>query len=351
MQRRFFTLLCCFNLVFTILPGQAQIIKSTPCGWVCQSAPAQSETRIGPALEREPVWKASLMGVDGTVIFPDALPTAEPDAFAPSNEGAYYVRFRTGALGGRMCRVTGSGSDFLALESAAEELEALSPGDLLEILPYWTLGTLYPPEAAGVAFIPSVSSLVRQTEVLFHDPAGAGINRSPVATYYFFNGAWRKVGAPVSQSFNGTPISPEGYVVQRNKAAVTTLAYCGLVSTGPRMIPLSGGLSARQDHHLTLPHPVPVTLRESGLFESGAFQPSASSLVRGDELLLFDPAQTGANQAPAATYYHLNGGWRRLGAPLTSDFSDAVDLPPGGGFILRKASGQTMRFWTFLPNL
>ena len=334
-----------------MLPGQAQIIESAPCGWVRQSAPAQSETRIGPVLEREPVWEASLVAVEGTVIFPDALPTAELDALAPSEGGAYYVRFRTGALIGRAYRITESGADFLALEGAVEELEVLVAGDLLEILPYWTLGTLYPLEAAGVAFIPSVSSLVRQTEVLFYDPAGVGINRAPVATYYFFNGAWRKVGAAVSQSFSGTPISPDAYLVQRNKAAATTLTYCGLVSTGPRVIPLSGSLSARQDHHLTVPHPVPVTLRESGLFESGAFQPSASSLVRGDELLLFDPAQTGVNQAPVTTYYHLNGGWRRLGAPLTSDFSDSVELLPGGGFILRKASGQPERFWTFLPNL
>ncbi len=337
MHTRFLTLLCCTGLFTPLLPGVAQ--TSTSCGWVRQNAAAQGDTRIGPALEREPLWETRLTGHDANTLYCESL---------PGDFGAQpcYARILTGELAGRVYAITGHTAETLQLASTPHGLE---PGAAIAITPYWTLGTLYPPEAVGVAFAASASSLVRQTELLMYDPAAVGTNPAPVATYYFHNGAWRKLGASATTSFNDTPLPPGTTLVQRNKALATALIYCGTVAEGPQAMLVAGRAGTRQDYPLTLPYPVPVTLRESGLVESGGFTPSASSLVRGDELLLFDPSQTGPNPAPTATYYYLNGGWRRLGASLATDFSDTTTLPAGGGFILRKAASAPAHVWTFLP--
>jgi len=230
-------------------------------------------------------------------------------------------------------------------------LSVIAAGNQAELAPFWTLGTFYPASQANVSFVPSASSLLRQTELLLYDPAGTGVNRSAAETYYFYSGAWRKVGSPVATSFNSKVLLPDTYFLHRNKAAATKLTVGGRLFTGKVATVLESRITTQQDNYMAVSHPVAVSLRNTGLVSGGAFSTSPSSLLRTDQLFLYDPAQTGFNRSASATYYYFNGGWRKVGSPVAVDFSDTVFLTPGSGFIIRKVVGSSSPQWSFDTHL
>jgi uncharacterized protein (TIGR02597 family) len=73
---------------------------------------------------------------------------------------------------------------------------------------------------ASGAFAASPSPGNRTDELLVFDNGVARQNKSAAATYYYWNGAWRKVGAG-SASFDDTPVfAPgQGFVIRKNAAA------------------------------------------------------------------------------------------------------------------------------------
>ena len=270
--------------------------------------------------------------------------------FAPATD-TYYVRALTGALRGYFFTVLGSDGTSVLIDDAGIDLTQLSAGDQLELVPYWTLGTLYPASQTGVSFVASASSVLHQTELYMYDPAGIGSNRSPTATYFYYNGAWRKTGSAIATSYSGVVVPPDTYIVQRNKAAGTVLTQMGRVHPSRLTTPIEAVAGTKQDNYVALAYPVDVTLRGSGLAGSAAFTTSSSTVLHADEVYVYDNTQTGINRAPAATYYYYNGGWRKTGAPMTTDFGDTVTLTAGSGFVVRRAADETTGTWSFDTNL
>ncbi len=74
------------------------------------------------------------------------------------------------------------------------------------------------------AFIPSVNPVLRKDELLVFDNEIVGINKSPIATYYYNNG-WKKVGSPTTVDFGNTEIfsSNYGIVIRKAKATSSTI--------------------------------------------------------------------------------------------------------------------------------
>lgn len=307
-------------------------------------AAANTDSFVSVALINNAKWVGTVASVSGSNITVAGAPGWSVDTFiSPSY---HYVRFLSGAQKGHFVSIIGNTSDTLSVDAAGLNMGALVAGDAMEVTPYWTLGTLYPAAKAGTSFIASASSLSRQTEVLVYDATSTGINRSASATYYFFNGAWRKVGVAATTSFNNTILYPDTYFIQRNKAAATSLVYMGRVQPASAGTILVATTGTQNDNHVALAYPVNVTLNASGLAASG-FTASLSALSRKDELLWTDPAGTGNNRAASATYYYYNGAWRKVGSPATTDFGATVQLIAGNGFIIRKASNGTTAPWVF----
>jgi len=314
------------------------------------SAPANTDTIVSPVFSRTPVWSGAVQTVSGNRVTVAGTPGWTTNQFTPGAD-TYYVRARGGALNGLFFTVVSNDATSIVLDNAGFSLSQFTAGDSLELVPYWTLGALYPASQAGVGFIASASSLIHQTEVLTYDASGTGINRSPNAVYFYFNGAWRKTGAAVVTSFNALVLPPDSYVLQRNKASATTLTQLGRVHPGRVSTVVEALASARQDNYLALAFPVDVTLLRTGLAGSVAFATSTSPLLHADELLVYDPTQTGINKSPSAVYYYYNGGWRKTGAAVTTDFASSVTIPAGTGFIIRKAAAGTTGPWNFDTNL
>jgi uncharacterized protein (TIGR02597 family) len=322
------------------------------CGFIQLSAQASTDTHISPAFSRPCVWRDRITSITSNTFSIGGSPNWSANAFVPSvnQTDTYYVKILSGALNGLFFTITGNDATSVTIDNAGVDLSTLAPGDQIEIAPYWTLGTLYPASEAGTKFIASSSPLARQTEIMPYDASSTGINRTPSNGYFFYNGAWRKIGSNIAISFDNTVLYPDSYFLQRNKANATSPLFLGRVNTASISTILEGAPSTQNDNYTALSFPLDVTLNRSGLASSGfSSSPSPGSIT--DRLLLFDPSLTGYNIAPSATYYYYNNAWRKVGSSASIDFGNSVNLPAGGGFIIRKATGASSAIWQFNTQL
>lgn len=323
------------------LATATDIAYAPPVGGMTLPAAASTDTFVSAPLARSSVWVGTAASVSGNDITVSGTPNWTTNGFTAPG---YYVRMLNGAQKGHYFTVTANASSAVTVDSAGLDLSTIIAGDPMEIVPYWTLGTLYPPSLAGFAFTASASPAVRQTTLLFFDATSTGINRSASATYYFYNGAWRQVGKPATTSYSSTIIYPDSYFLQRNTASATSLVVTGRVQPGYLGTILVAN-TGQNDNFVALSYPVDVTLDGTGL-ATAAFQASASPAVPKDQLYWYDPAVTGINKSATYTYYYYNGAWRRKGSPATTNFGSTV-LKAGSGFIIRKAAGGSSASWIF----
>src|SRR4029434_1217665 len=140
------------------------------------------------------------------------------------------------------------------------------------------------------------------------------------------------------------------FIVRHHSAGDTMLTLQGSVLTSQWEFSLAANPSTKQDNPVSLPRPVPLSLTQSGLFESGAFNASPTPGNRIDELFTFDNTLTGIDRTASAIYYYWSGAWRRVGAGSADVGSDLV-FGPGVGVIIRKGIGPSPGFWiNSLPN-
>ncbi|MCX6953867.1 MAG: TIGR02597 family protein [Verrucomicrobia bacterium] len=325
----------------------------TPVGFVNLPTLASSDALISPCFTRPSAYSGSVGSVSGAVITAAANPAWAVNAWVRSLPGqpeSYYVQFKSGSANGRFYTVVSNTAQTVTVDWNGET-PAAAANDKFVIIPYWTLGTLYPATEAGTGFTASSSESNRGTEILLPRPAATGINLAANGTYYFLSGAWRKSGESVSTSYDGTVVPPDSYLIQRNKTSATTVSIYGRVPTGIVSAVLSAqGGTVRQDNAVALAFPVPVTLNGSNLQGSGAFRASTSPLLHTDELYVFDNTATGVKKAASAIYYYYNSAWRKVGAPVTSDFGATAVFVPGTGVMVRKSgTGSTAAtaYWTY----
>jgi uncharacterized protein (TIGR02597 family) len=343
-MKKFISLLV---LLVTTLAQAVDTAYSPPVGGVMLSAAANTDTLVSVTLAPNAAWVGTASSAAGSGISVNGSPAWSPNQYASGTY--YYVRMLSGAQRGQYFSVVANGGSDLTVDNAGLNLSSIVSGDSMEIAPYWTLGTLYPASQAGNAFTVTTSTLAKKTQLLFFDATSTGINRSPSSTYYFFNGAWRKVGQPTTVSYDSAIVYPDSYLLQRNVTSATSLISTGRVQPGHLGTVLEATAATQNDNYVALAFPVDVTLAATGLASAG-FTPSTSTLSLKDQLLWFDPAETGINRSPTFTYYYFNGAWRRKGASATLDFGSTV-LKAGSGFIIRKAANGTTASWVFSTGI
>ena len=102
--------------------------------------------------------------------------------------------------------------------------------------------------------------------------------------------------------------------------------------------------SSQQDNYVGLQRPVPVSLNDSGLIESGAFSSSPLPGARTDELLTFDNTVVARNKSSNASYYYWQGAWRQVGGG-NAEFGTSLIFQPGTGVIIRKGTNNVSAVW------
>ena len=181
----------------------------------------------------------------------------------------------------------------------------------------------------------------------------SGINLGYSSTYFFFNSAWRKVGANVNSNYNDTVFLPDQYVVirQNNGADTTQVTAMGQVALSRIRIPLYSNSfgGPKQDNFVGLVRPSNYSLDQSGL--TNAFTATTSLGSRNDELLVFDNSVQQKNKGPSATYFYYNNGWRKVGASVSVNFGASNVFQAASGAIVRKQTNSVLTsVWANDPN-
>ena len=319
----------------------AQTATTNPVGFVKLTELAASDTIVSAPLERASEFQGKVSAISGSTITVQGSPAWTANQFlyaAGSQPETYMVRITSGARSGAYFTVLGNTTTALTIDLNGDSISTVVAGDTLSISPYWTLGTIFPASDAGVSFEASASALARKTELLFTSANAVGVNPSASAIYFFYNTAWRKVGSAVTTSFSDTAILPDSYFVVRNKTVGGSLTIVGSVLTSKAELGLTSLAAGAQDNLVAITRPVDVSLNDSGLISSGAFQASTSALSRKDQIYVFDNTVAATNKSATAIYYYLNNGWRKVGAAATTDFGTDLVFKAGAGVAIRKAA-------------
>jgi uncharacterized protein (TIGR02597 family) len=332
----------------------ASTATTDPVGYNNIALLANSDTYVSIPFHRTAAFVGQVASVSGNVITVAGTPGWNASQFvyaSGSQANTYYAFIRSGSKEGNYYTVTANSANTLTLDLAGDTLSGLAANDSLSVIPYWTLGTLFPASDAGTSFTASPSVASIRTSILTPDLQTAGINLAATKIYFFYNSAWRQSGQSLAVSKNDDILIPDTYFIVRNGATAGTFTHTGSVVMKKTVVPLLTQASGKQDNAIALTRPVPVSLNDSGLISSSAFTPSSSPALRKDELLVFDNTVVAKNKAASAIYYYYNNGWRKVGQSASADFGATIVFGPDTGVQIRKAASGTGQAsnWTHTP--
>jgi uncharacterized protein (TIGR02597 family) len=343
------------------------IVSTDPVGAVILNFQGSSDTLVSLPLHQPVALEATVSGVTGNVVGLDlsgSTLTANQYVYQGSDTSTYYAQFITGNREGYYYTVTANdvnGNFSLNTTTDASFSGNVNIGDSVQIIPYWTLNTLF---ANGNGTLPSSSfgASLRQSEVLFPDTTDSGTNLAFNGIYYYYNGTlsggagWRQSGV-TGTIVNDLIVPPNtAFLVRLNEATNTTTTLVGSVPMSGFATPLSTlSPNTQQDIVLGVAVPSNVTLAQSNL--TAVFTPSTSfgAALRKDQLFVYNNAASGQNKAFTTIYYYYDGTGGTAGWRLSGDTSDIQDnttvFQPGNGYMIRKTATAlpTTVIWTFVP--
>lgn len=328
----------------TIASADTNSVYTDPVGFYKVTCQSNADTIVSVPFTRIPEYTGLIESISENSITVGGSPAWTPGQWAylgvALQSNHYYAVINNGPKEGAIFPITNNTANAIQLELSPEDLSGVSAGNQIKIIPYWTLITAFPDGSV----VPSGSAGTRPTELLIPNFDGTNINQAVVANYYFFTNAttraWRLVGGGTVNRNNDILI-PDGFVIVRHNTATQT------VVVAPGSVPLkkqrsvvgrNGAGTAGRDNYIALIRPTPVSLNDSGLYQSGAFRPSAAAGTRVDELLVFDNNAVGQNKSPIQNYYYFTNSttsaWRLVGGG-TADRGTNEVFKPGFGVILR----------------
>lgn len=368
MRRLLILPLAIASTAFFTAPIPAQVATDA-VGFTTTDCPAQADTFVAVPFTRLPEFVGALQSISGNVLTFAGTPFQGKNFIHPSNPATFPTHYvlvgphaSTNPKEGRTYTITADTDNTVSVDSEGENISGIAANTQISIIPYHTLGSLFPDSAAGVAFHPAPGpGALRPTEILFPKYGGVGTNVAADDIYFYLDSAdqWRKVGDP-GVNHDAAALANGGYFIQRNRNiggvtnSATKLTSLGGVLYKKLTLPLEtnppGPGNRKQDNYVSVIRPVDVTLDNLGLISSGAFVDSPSGpAVRTDDLIVFNNAAAGFNKAAFAIYWNEDGVWRKVGDPVPRPNRGTDVIPAGTGFLVRKGAvtGGPTIFW---PN-
>jgi uncharacterized protein (TIGR02597 family) len=342
------------------LAASSLYAETTSCtdavGFLRTTAPNESDINTGTSLVRPSVYTGSVKSASGSTISVTGNPGWVLGEFTYAGDvqpNTYYARIgdvdgTDHPYAGRIFTIEVAGSDSLIVTDPVDgPLDSLPAGAKIEIIPYWTLNTLFPHENAGISFIPTVTPMDMKTMVLFRDRSAVGVNFPLSKVYYYREGKWRLVGGAYNDDFGNTVIYPDmPFTVRNTDSESLEIIHSGYVLAGYRQTQVRANIDAVQDNHLVTGMPVPVKLRDLNLAGTPAFRLSAGPFDMQDVLLLYRNDTLGYTKSASAVYYNVMGVWKKAGGVYVDDFGDDT-IAPDVSFIIRRSAVEDSApvFW------
>src|SRR5438067_2736470 len=327
--------------------ASAQVTAMTdPVGFTKTSLLRGSDTFVSIPFTRPPEF---IGGIASTTV-PGAITVAGipwmPSQFkyVQGSQPKHYYALIGGGAGtkeGRTYAIADNTHNSLTLTTAAFDNASGIPADTqIEIIPYWTPATIFPPSDAGISFTVTTNPPSYQTLIRVPDYSAAGTGFTYAAEYYFNSGEWQRVSGGDGSD---DPLLPDGYFVVRNSSPAPTLSLTniGSVLLKKLSVYLATSTNRAQNNPVSMVRPTNVALEATGLNPGdGSFGGGAT----GDKLLLFNNAAVGIDKSPSAIYTY-DSHWRLSGDSTASDRGADI-IPAGTGFVVQKAANTQAAFWT-----
>ena len=267
-------------------------------------------------------------------------------------EKHYLIFSGTGTRAGRVYPISSNDANSITIELDGDNLAGVGNGDAFDVIPYWTLSSLFPSASQNTVHL-STGKLApaRKTRILFFDDVGEGIQLAPDRSYFLTAEGWFSAdsGYPAADDVAIPP--GKAFVIRHpNGTATTTFIPKNLVFGDVFSSPIRRSQAGSQDTALALVRPVPLKLSELDI--AGLFTDSSSNAPgdRDDELLVYDNIATALNKQPSAIYFRVGGQWRRDDGASYPSAND-VEIPASTGIVIRKANGGsgTTLHWLNTP--
>jgi len=346
MNTNRFSSLLAFGLLAANVTWAQNTATTTPVGYVNLTVPASSDTNIGQPLHR-PAELATTGTIAGDKINLTATLATNQFVYSPPTQrNAYYVLVKTsGIYNGRYFEILSNTANQIVVSQNLESL-GLSGTISFEVVPFWTLSTLFP-SGNGVG----------TTQDIF-EPAGLvqfrteeiGTNRAISRNFFHYTGTeeqgtgWYDNDNLSLGRLDDATIDPHTMIRIRNLENTTkTVVISGNVPTFTVQTPVTTA-SAPTDNYLSVQYPVDVTLAQSGLAGT-AVRSSTDIFEPVDILFVYDDTATGLNKAPTRFFFHYVGteeqgtGWYDNNDLSLGLQDNNPILKAGRGYVIRKSPG------------
>lgn len=266
-------------------------------------------------------------GDDATVV------TVDGAAYTDDEWIGHYLQVTSGANEGQIVVVTDNDATTLTIMPQGDEnINGVVDGDTFALSLAWTIDSAIGDQPVG-------------TQLLAFTGTGAGTNLAPDITYEFGDAfgllspdQWFDAGS-LTAAGNAILYPAEALIIRADTDPINSLVISGEVPTAKHYATIKGGAAA-QDTPMGYMSPVGEPVIDASL-----------PVVVDDQLLLFDPTETGQNKAPVITYQYGDAfgllppnTWYDAGS-LTA--LDATNVLPGGeSFIYRRAAAAMDTTWT-----
>jgi len=323
-------------------------VTTTPVGYITKTVSANADLRLGLPFKQAASFTGAAAAVSaGTV----SVSTTMPDVTTAS----HYLWITSGTLEGNWYVVSSSDASSVTVSDDLETA-GLVASDTFEVIPLWTLNTLFPD---GAGFTASPDPFAPVAFILTSDITGEGTNLAPGTAYFYHDGSlgpagWYINGDIAAGTQNTVALSPEAYITIRNgTSSDITATVSGTVPATVVNNDVIQRAAGDQDNQIPNPYPASVTLSNSGL-ETGstpALTPSPDPFAPIDLLLVFDAQPTATNPAPDKVFFYHDGslgpaGWY-LNGDIAAGTQDAYEIPAGAAIVVRRASGSdTVTTWS-----
>jgi uncharacterized protein (TIGR02597 family) len=330
-------------------------------GFYGSACPSGSDTALAQPFQRRPVFRgaaaAEASGVDR--IKPAFLLPSQrliPDVFAN-----HFVRGLGGAGAGHFYRILGNTDLEVILEISPGEVPAFAVGQAFEIVPYWTLSTLFQSDMNPAVHDSSGDSVFgRRTTLMLSNITSTGTNLGAGGIYYRPESDTWKVAfdhdpsSSVGDNADGVGIEPDAYFTVRHRPVsdLTTLGICyGSVSPAALRVPISTLAGDSQDNPVGLGNGFSTTLEDLALRADSAFVDSLGTgiFARRDTLLVYDNALAAQLKVASAIYYYFDDGggntWWEAKSNTAVVAAETI-FPPGSVGVWRATSSDGItRYW------
>jgi len=346
-------LTACLSLALSLALNasvRAQAVTTDPVGFYEVHVNAASDAPLGLGLHRPPALTTTVASVTGNVVALNANLTDHQFVYEDGvQDNRFYLFIKGGMVEGKWYEILDNDGSSVSIDQGASaddvESQGLAPDDAVCVIPFWTLNTLFP-DGEGIDASPDPFNPAGL--ILVYSGPQTGVNIPPDQSFFYHDGSqgpagWYENGNLGVGVQDDLAMAPDTYIFVRNFGASKQITISGVVPSSKFTAELITS-TERQDNLVANPFPIPISLADSKLFESGAVSTSPDPFNPTDLVLLYDSSATGLNHPPAKAYFYHDGsqgpaGWYENGNLGVGLQDTELLIQPGDAIVVRKAGG------------